>query len=194
MEFVGNLNNARQAAIQVGYSPRSAHDAANKLLKKPSVQAEIARLQEEQRNRLQITKDMVVDEVRNLAYSDMGNVLEYVDGVVRVKNLDQLPPAIRRCISTVKVREIKSKGRKVIGQVLEVKFWDKGAKLKELATHLGITLDRTTQHHTGDPANPVSVAMTVEQFVDGKRKAQEYRAGREQGEPTPEEGGKPSEN
>lgn len=57
------LANGTQAAVEAGYSARSAYNQATRLMKKDEVQAEIARLRAEREVRTAITADAVLHEL-----------------------------------------------------------------------------------------------------------------------------------
>ena len=75
-EYVVSLV-AKDAALLAGYSKKTAADAGYNLLKRADVAAEIARLQEERRSRLEITGDAVVLELARLAFSDVTDVIRF---------------------------------------------------------------------------------------------------------------------
>ena len=59
--------NGTQAAIRAGYSARTANRIASENLTKPDIAAEIARLQRERAERLELTADWVLSRLRDEA-------------------------------------------------------------------------------------------------------------------------------
>lgn len=64
-EYLVDLN-ATQAAIRAGYSQKTAGSVGFENLKKPEIQAAIAKAKEKRLSRINITQDMVVKEVWEL--------------------------------------------------------------------------------------------------------------------------------
>jgi phage terminase small subunit len=59
-EYLIDLN-ATQAAIRAGYSPKTARSIGDENLTKPDIAAAIAAAQDERRERVELTQDMVVE-------------------------------------------------------------------------------------------------------------------------------------
>jgi phage terminase small subunit len=59
--------NATQAAIRAGYSEKTAGSQAHDLLKKPEIQAAVLAAQAEQRKRLAISQDWVLNRFRQIS-------------------------------------------------------------------------------------------------------------------------------
>lgn len=169
-EYVVDRNGTR-AAMRAGYSVRTAYAQATRLLKNAQVVAEIERLRAEQIELCKIQTSDVIGEIRNLAFSDVGDLVDFTSGEPIVKPANEITPEARRCISKIKIKRIKGvKG----GEIVEFHLWDKTQKLKELAQHLGIITERNETTLKGDPASP----LYVQTFVEGRKLAQAHRAER----------------
>ncbi len=81
-EYLVDLN-ATQAAIRAGYSPRTAYSTGQRLLKNVEVQAAIQEAMEERSRRTEVTQDMVVDELRAVAFAQAA---DYSDSALKVSN------------------------------------------------------------------------------------------------------------
>lgn len=66
--------NITKSAIKAGFSQRSAHAAGSRVLKDPRTQAMIAERQNKTINKLEITRERVMEEMAKLAFS---NPLDY---------------------------------------------------------------------------------------------------------------------
>ena len=75
--------NALQAAIRAGYSKDTAGVIGHENLKKPYIQAAIARARQEQQQRTQITADSVVKELAQVAFADARDLVQHVVGSCR---------------------------------------------------------------------------------------------------------------
>lgn len=81
-EYLVDLN-ATQAAIRAGYSEKTAEQIGYQLLQKTSVQVAIQEAQDERSKRTEITQDMVVDELRAVAFAKAG---DYTDSTLKYSN------------------------------------------------------------------------------------------------------------
>ncbi len=129
-------NDARQAAIRVGYKPKSASCRAYDLMQKPEVQAEIAKLRSEQKKRLEIDSDEVLGELLKIS---MSNAADLFDKRGEMKSLDSIPREVMACVKSIKKRIDKDTGI----PFFEVSFWDKTKTLETLCRHLGLLQDNT---------------------------------------------------
>ena len=81
-EYMVDLN-ALQAAIRAGYSKDTAGVIGHENLKKPYIQAAIARARQEQQQRTQITADSVVKELAQVAFADARDLVQHIVGSCR---------------------------------------------------------------------------------------------------------------
>ena len=83
-EYVIDFN-GRRAAIAAGYGETRAEVTASELLKVPRVMALIDNLQSQRASKLELKGEQVVEELRNIAFS---NMLDYMtpdeDGELRL--------------------------------------------------------------------------------------------------------------
>lgn len=88
-EYLVDLN-ATQAAVRAGYSPKTANEQAARLLANVSVRAAIDEAQKRTLDKLEISKDRVLEEIACLAYSD---IADYVrdDGTIDWPLIKSLP-------------------------------------------------------------------------------------------------------
>ena len=125
--------NATKAGIRAGYSEDSAYSQAHDLLKKPEIADFIRQLQFEIGERLEITADMVVQELAKLAFS---NTQDFVKTGNDIKDISKLERHKVAAVSGIKTTEI------VIGEATrtttELKFHDKVSALEKLGKHLGV--------------------------------------------------------
>jgi phage terminase small subunit len=73
-EYVIDFN-GRRAAIAAGYGETRAEVTASELLKVPRVMALIDNLQSQRASKLELKREQVVEELRNIAFS---NMLDYM--------------------------------------------------------------------------------------------------------------------
>jgi phage terminase small subunit len=141
--------NAQRSAIAAGYSQRTAAQIGYQLLQLTSVQRAIAKGQAERAQRCQITRDRTLKELARIAFSDLGEAFGDEGQLLSVK---EMPEAVRRVISSVKVRRVKT-GDDTEDEIIEVKTWSKDAALDKLCKHLGIYAEE------GSPPPTVNVNL-----------------------------------
>lgn len=141
-EYLIDLN-ATQAAIRAGYSKKTAYSIADENLKKPEIQAEIKRRQEELLRKSNITQDRVRLEIARLAFNDPRAVFDEKGNLLPVKEWSSDTAA---AISSIEVTELIDNSGKVIGQTKKIKFWDKGKQLELASKHLGMLTDNVNHN------------------------------------------------
>lgn len=143
------VENATQAAIAAGYSPKTAYSSGQRLLKAVEVQHRIAQIQQPVLGKLQreagIALERFLRENARIALADPANVFD--DDHDRLLPVTAMPPAIRRAISSIKVRQTRPRNSDDPFEeyVTEIKFWDKGAAIDRAIRHFGGYMDK------GDP-------------------------------------------
>jgi phage terminase small subunit len=135
-EYLVDLN-ATQAAIRVGYSPRTAQEQSSRLLSNVIVAAAVEEALKTRAKRTEITADSVLRELASVAFAHMGEYATWSDDRVSLKESSEVDP---RAVSEVKQTASRS------GISVGIKLHDKLGALKLLGQHLGMWSD------TGDSA------------------------------------------
>jgi phage terminase small subunit len=162
------LGEARQhkkrAATLAGYSERSAHVAATRLLKRPQIKQALSQKRLELERDLAISVDRVAQELARIGFMDVRRLFNE-DG--RLKPIDELDADTAAAISSVKLsreRTTTSNGGdiKVVTEeaIVEVKLCPKVEALIALCRTLGLFEDKAK----------VSGRITLEQLVAGSMK------------------------
>lgn len=136
-EYIASADlNATQAAINAGYSKNTAQIIGSENLSKPLVQARISELQKDRLERIGLTQDEVLIELKNFAYSDITETL-----TLTVEQIKELPPEVRRLITQYKkvTRKLLGDGSEgtMIDETIELKFVDKMKAFEMLNRHIG---------------------------------------------------------
>lgn len=85
---------------------------------------------------VRLNAEWVMRELGCIAFSDIGEVLDFTGPSVRLREAWRVPVHARRAIKSVKVkRYLEGRSREV--EVVEFSFWDKVAALKTLAEAVG---------------------------------------------------------
>lgn len=164
-EYLIDLN-ATQAAIRAGYSSATASQIGHELLQKTLVQDAIAAGQKTLAGNLQITTENVLREFARVAFSDIGQILDFSQVDPHLRPANAISEDARRAISTFKVRRhLDGHGesaREV--EVTEFKLWDKLNALEKLARHLGLLKDQLEV--TGKDGSPLLLQVVEETAED----------------------------
>lgn len=133
-EYLVDLNGT-QAAIRVGYSPKTAAATASRLLRNVKMRAYIAELMAPAVKAAELSAERVLKEMTRLAFYDMTALLDVDDGKITLRDPTSLPEDLRRAIVGIKPVQIGE------GLQYECKFADKQKALDSLARHLQMFKD-----------------------------------------------------
>jgi phage terminase small subunit len=143
--------NAAAAARRAGYSPKVARQQGAENLSKPVIRAAIEAAQKQLADRLKLKTEHVLREYMLLAFSDLGDVVDFSGKEPRLLAGADISPEARRALASLRIRRTPGKGRRKAEVLVEVKLWDKPAALEKLAKHLGLLKD------LGGADNPFTV-------------------------------------
>lgn len=134
-EYLIDLN-VTQAAIRSGYSNSYAADKAYKLLEKPEIKAYIDERMKAREKRIEITQDMVLNELAKIAFANTTDYVEVEDKgqykMVNTKPTKDLTPN-----QVVAIASIKQGANGI-----EIKLHDKVRALEDIGRHLGMFKDK----------------------------------------------------
>lgn len=151
-EYVIDYNRSR-AAVAAGFAPGRASSTGKELLAKPEVQKMIRELEERAATKIEVTKENIVGELRNLAFSnimDFGRVDsdgQFIVDLTKAKR--EHFAAVTELICTPLPTP---KGRPQRYQT-KIKLVDKRGPLVDLGKHLGLFRD--------DPIAGLTVSYTI---------------------------------
>jgi phage terminase small subunit len=130
--------NGTRAAISAGYSAKTAHAAASRLLKNVKVRAEIDRLTDERAKKLDITADRVLRELALLGFSNMEDYIRISSGGTAYVDLSKLTREQAAAIQEITVDEYTEGTNGDARDVRRTKFklGDKRGSLHLLGKHL----------------------------------------------------------
>lgn len=167
--------NAKKAALAAGYSPRSARQIGSRLLTNVDVKSAIRARGAAALARLEVTEDMVLQELAAIAFS---NIEDYVtwdagSGALQVRPSCEIPRHLAAAIESIdeKVLESTNKdgSRLYTRSQRKVKLYNKLDALKTLAEYLGVTESMapkvTVYLKTGinrEPPEPPAITVKAE--------------------------------
>lgn len=140
-EYIVDFNRT-QAAIRAGYSKKTARFQGYRLYTNVYIQDEIKKLLADRRDRALVEEEEIIQELRKLAFYDLGDVVTIDENGVQIRNnVDTSCVAEAHEITTKKSTNIKVKG------------YDKVKALELLSRYLGILKDN--MRHSGAVLNPL---------------------------------------
>lgn len=161
-EYLIDLNGT-QAAIRAGYSPKTANEAAARLLAKVSIQTELSRLKQKRSERVQVDADYVLQRITDIDKMDIADI---VDGKGNLKAILEWPKIWRQYISGMDVAEMFQKGggeeRALIGVLKKIKWPDKLKNLELMGKHVSVLAFKEQIGHSGE----VTVVQAMKEFLD----------------------------
>jgi phage terminase small subunit len=130
--------NATQAAINAGYSEKTAGSQGERLLKNVEIARLVQQSQNRRMSRLELTADNVIEALRRIVMFDPASLYS-PDG--HLLPLHEIPPEARACLSGLDVDELyvgEGEERRNIGRTTKVKFWSKTEGIKAAMAHLAL--------------------------------------------------------
>ena len=161
--------NATQAAIEAGYSEKTAYSNGQRLLKNVEVKNAIEEEQANWRERIGITTERVLTEQAKLAFSDMRQLASWNEFGMQWRGSGEITDAAAACIKDLAMtRETRrdKNGDEIETVNLSLKLHDKKGALQDIAKHLGLF---------GKESGDVNVNVNLNGEVDVGRTAREIR-------------------
>lgn len=139
-EFLIDFN-ATRAAEAAGYSKKTAYAIGSENLKKPEIQDYLNLKKQKTAERLEITKEMLVDELRRIAFFDIRKLYTVDSGLKGIHDLDDDEAHAIASVESYDVKEPDS--GMVIGTTQKVKVHNKIQAIERISKMLGF--DAPTQ-------------------------------------------------
>ena len=165
-EYLVDLN-ATQAAIRAGYSEKTAFAIGAENLRKPKIAEVIASAQAERARRTELTQDMVVAELRKLAFANLDDFTEIDDAGNLVPKLKGTTRSQKAALTEVTIEEYiegRGDGAKEVKRT-KIKLADKRGPLVDLGKHLGMWPTKVALGGAPD-LPPVQTETAVRDYSD----------------------------
>ena len=124
--------NATKAAIRAGYSPKTAYSIGSENLTKPEIKEAIQEKLDHIEEELGITRDRILREYRNIAFSDITDYVRLVKsehGIgITFKPTEELTIDQRRALQSIRMTQ----------SGIDIKTHDKHKALEFLSEYLGM--------------------------------------------------------
>lgn len=145
-EYLVDMNGT-QAAIRSGYSVKTAGSQANWLLKNPNVAREVEKRLARVAEKLEVTKEMIVDELRKIAFADLRKAVAW--GPTQCTSTDDDGQrVVTNGVTLVDSSELDDDTAAAVAEVgntrdgVKIKLHDKKGALVDLAKMLGFMTDK----------------------------------------------------
>lgn len=125
--YVANGHNVTKAAIDAGYSPKTAYATGSENMSKPDILARIKELEEPVLKELEITTEWVISKLKTFSEAKITDYFEIKDGDIRLKDFSQLTPEQIDAIESIKNT----------ANGIEIKLVDKKGSVVDIGKHLG---------------------------------------------------------
>lgn len=149
-EYLLDLN-ATKAAIRAGYTKDNAQQAGSEILSNPVVKEAVNKAMERRSARTAIKSDRVLKELALIAFSDLGQIMDFTGESLVLKSANEIPDFARRAIQSVKIRKIvrSDDDGETEETITELKLWNKDSALAKLAAHLGVATEQVDLNFKG---------------------------------------------
>lgn len=125
-------HNATHAAIRAGYEKNSAHVTGCRLLATPEIKRELTEFERSLLEKCGITNEMIVNELKRMAFSNMGDLAKWGPAGVSFRNSEELDEGVKAAVAEV------SQTYSASGGSVKLKAHDKLSSLKFLAEMAGL--------------------------------------------------------
>src|SRR5271154_1633474 len=134
-EYLANGLNAPNAAIAAGYSERTARQQGSRMLSNPEVAAAVSGKTTQLMGRLEITADMVLQEIGKLAFFDPGKLFNADGSMKQISEIDDRSRASLAGFDVCELFEGSGDEKHAFGLLKKVKFVDKTRNLEILGRY-----------------------------------------------------------
>jgi phage terminase small subunit len=96
-----NAFNGAACAREAGFAKKSAKVTASRLLDKPKILQELARRRQRLMDRIELSRDRVLEEIRRMAFAKITDVVEWDEDTARMKPSEYLGEEIAAAVAEV---------------------------------------------------------------------------------------------
>jgi phage terminase small subunit len=163
-EYVLHLN-ATKAAVNAGYSKKTAYAAGSRLLRNVEVQNRIKHLQSNLSETAEISALRVLKEHEKIAFSNAGQLR---DGWITLKEFETLTEEQQACIQEVSSRQTKKvsdEGEIILEEWVKIKLYDKQKSLDSIKAMLGFDAPEKREITGKDGAPLIPKEMMTEDEI-----------------------------
>lgn len=171
-EYIKCPENQAQAAINAGFSPKSAHVKASIMMRDERIQKRIAELMAERNKRLRVSADYVL---LRLVEIDQMDVLDILNDDMSIKPVSQWPKVWRQYLSGFDLADMfegRGDNKELVGILKKIKWPDKVKNLELIGKHVDVNAFKERVE--------VSGTLTIADRMAAARKRVKERKGGDQ--------------
>lgn len=171
-EYIKCPENQAQAAINAGFSPKSAHVKASIMMRDERIQKRIAELMTERNKRLRVSADYVL---LRLVEIDQMDVLDILNDDMSIKPVSQWPKVWRQYLSGFDLADMfegRGDDKELVGILKKIKWPDKVKNLELIGKHVDVNAFKERVE--------VSGTLTIADRMAAARKRVKEREGGDQ--------------
>lgn len=158
-EYLIDLN-ATAAYKRAGYKANDnvARVQSCRLLVRPNIKQAISAAQASLARQAEVKAANVLNEISHIAFSDIGDVLDFSGDELRLRSPRTITSAARRAIQSVKVRRaMERQGEESVPvEIIEYRLWPKLDALDKLGQHLGLWKELDLERILADIPEPTN--------------------------------------
>ena len=136
--YFANGGNATDAAIQAGYSEKSARSRGSQLLTDVNVLTLLEKRRTDVCTKLEISTERILQERARLSFFDVRKLFDKDGKPIPIHELDDDSAAAIAGLEVVEQFEGTGDNKQFVGYLKKYKLSDKGASLTALEKHLGM--------------------------------------------------------
>jgi len=160
-EYCANGFRGADAARAVGFTGAHVRKSADRLLKRPHIQAAIEARLRDLADGAQLRSEAILLELAKIAFADIGQVIDFSGADLRLRPANEIPGDARAAIESLKVkRYLEGQGehaREV--EVTEFKLHDKLGALEKLGRYRRLFVERTA--HENPDGSPMRFTLAI---------------------------------
>lgn len=171
-EYIKCPDNQAQAAINAGFSPKSAHVKASIMMRDERIHKRIAELMAERNKRLRVSADYVL---LRLVEIDQMDVLDILNDDMSIKPVSQWPKVWRQYLSGFDLADMfegRGDDKELVGILKKIKWPDKVKNLELIGKHVDVNAFKERVE--------VSGTLTIADRMAAARKRVKEREGGDQ--------------
>ncbi len=171
-EYTKCPENQTQAAINAGFSHKTAHVKASVMMRDPRIQKRIAELMEERNKRLRVSADYVL---LRLVEIDQMDVIDILNDDMSIKPVSEWPKVWRQYLTGFELADMfegRGDEKELVGILKKIKWPDKVKNLELIGKHVDVNAFKERLEVSGT----VTIA---DRMAKARRRVKEQAGGEE---------------
>jgi len=137
-EYIKSPDNQTQAAVNAGYSPKTAAKFASQNMRDERIQKRIAELMAERNKRLKVSADYVLNRLVEI---DQMDVIDILNDDMSIKPVSEWPKVWRQYLTGFELADMfegRGDEKELVGILKKIKWPDKVKNLELIGKHVDV--------------------------------------------------------